>query len=443
MDRRLVLRVLAGPNAGAEATLAPRTVIGSGEAADIVIGDPDVRPAHFSIELSGDQATLVVGGNAVIVKGRARTDERLPLAPFDLVQIGSTICAIGPQHGDWPSLSLSNFVRAQVGPEAPVPKASLGPPIDPPAPLPSARHLPRRGLATASLVLLTFLGAAIAVGLHLPEPDEVPMASPRQQVDEVVDSLQMPTVSVAQEEMGGISVEGFVASNDQLALLSRALAEMPFAVKVRVVSLEQQATAMRTIAAHAGANLTIEPNPKSGTIRVRGLVPDAGTFANLKQLFRRDIANLRPIEEQVLSVESAAAEVGVLLFEAGLDGPTRVDVVNDEIRISGAVPDAARPTFKEIVAKAGQRWNPLVKIVDATTAASVPPPKMAPAQTPMPYEQVAMVVVGKTSFFYDRKGQRHAVGDRMPNGDVIDEISAEEIVIKRGDVRMRYPVIRR
>jgi hypothetical protein len=61
----------------------------------------------------------------------------------------------------------------------------------------------------------------------------------------------------------------------------------------------------------------------------------------------------------------------------------------------------------------------------------------------MPYEDVAMVVVGKNSFFYDRKGRRHAVGDRLPNGDVIDEISAEEVVVRRGDVRMRYPVTRR
>lgn len=446
MDRRLVLRVLAGPNAGAEATLATRTVIGSGEAADIVIGDPDVRLEHFSIELVGDQATLVVGSDAVIVKGQARTDDRLPLAPFDLVQVGSTICAIGPRQGEWPSLSLSDFVRAQAEPVAAVSAvASSAPPSADPASLPLAsdRRPHRRVLAIVSLALLTLVGTAIAVGLHLLQPEQVLEASARQQVDAVVASLQMPTVSVAQEETGGIFVEGFVASNEQLALLGRTLAEVPFAVKVRVVSLEQQATAMRTIAAHTGANLAIEPNPKTGAIRVRGLLPDAGTFAALKQMFERDIANLRPIEEQIVSVDSAAAEVAALLSGAGLDRTTRVDSVDDEIRISGGVPEVARLTVRDIVAKAGQRWSPLVKIVDATTATPVPSPKVAPAQAPMPYEDVAMVVVGKNSFFYDRKGQRHAVGDKLPNGDVIDDISAEEVVVRRGDVRMRYPVTRR
>lgn len=447
MDRRLVLRVLAGPNAGAEATLAPRTVIGSGEAADIVVGDPDVRLEHFSIELSGDQATLVVGAGAVIVNGQARTDDRIPLAPFDLVQVGSTICAIGPRQGEWPSLSLRDFVRAQAEPAATVSAvASSGPPAADPtsAPSPSARRPYRRVLAIVSLALLTLVGTAMAVGLHLLQPDENLEESARQQVDAVVASLQMPTVSVAQDETRGVFVEGFVASNEQLALLGRTLAELPFPVKVRVASLEQQATAMRTIAAaHTGANLAIEPNPETGAIRVSGLLPDAGTFATLKKLFERDIANLRPIEEQIVSLDSAAAEVAARLSGAGLDGTTRVDSVDDEIRISGVVPEVARPTFRDIMAKAGQRWSPLVKIVDATTTAPVPPPKVASAQAPMPYEDVAMVVVGKNSFFYDRKGQRHAVGDRLSNGDVIDEISAEEVVIKRGDVRMRYPVTRR
>jgi type III secretion system YscD/HrpQ family protein len=298
-------------------------------------------------------------------------------------------------------------------------------------------------LAIVSLALLTLVGTAMAVGLHLLQPDENLEESARQQVDAVVASLQMPTVSVAQEETRGIFVEGFVASNEQLALLGRTLAELPFPVKVRVASLEQQATAMRTIAAHTGANLAIEPNPKTGAIRVSGLLPDAGTFATLKQMFERDIANLRPIEEQIVSVDSAAAEVATLLSGAGLDVKTRVDSVDDEIRISGVVPEVAKPALRDIVAKAGQRWSPPVKIVDATTTAPVPPPKVASAQAPMPYEDVAMVVVGKNSFFYDRKGQRHAVGDRLSNGDVIDEISAEEVVVKRGDVRMRYPVTRR
>jgi type III secretion system YscD/HrpQ family protein len=298
-------------------------------------------------------------------------------------------------------------------------------------------------LAIVSLALLTLVGTAMAVGLHLLQPDENLEESARQQVDAVVASLQMPTVSVAQEETRGIFVEGFVASNEQLALLGRTLAELPFPVKVRVASLEQQATAMRTIAAHTGANLAIEPNPKTGAIRVSGLLPDAGTFATLKQMFERDIANLRPIEEQIVSVDSAAAEVATLLSGAGLDVKTRVDSVDDEIRISGVVPEVAKPALRDIVAKAGQRWSPPVKIVDATTTAPVPPPKVSPAQAPMPYEDVAMVVVGKNSFFYDRKGRRHAVGDRLPNGDVIDEISAEEVVVRRGDVRMRYPVTRR
>ena len=76
MDRRLVLRVLAGPNAGAEATLAPRTVIGSGEAADIVVGDPDATARKVALQLQGRgfQASSIHGAEPGLPIAFVRTD---------------------------------------------------------------------------------------------------------------------------------------------------------------------------------------------------------------------------------------------------------------------------------------------------------------------------------------------------------------------------------
>ena len=115
-------------------------------------------------------------------------------------------------------------------------------------------------------------------------------------------------------------------------------------------------------------------------------------------------------------------------------------------------PKGAVSNLGDIILRMNQKWAPLVKIVNQTKIGATPSPTtpkpvsaQAPALAPslMPYEDIAMVVAGKNSFFYDRKGQRYVVGDKLANGDVIEEISTEDVVVRRGDAKIRYPVIRR
>ena len=457
MDKRFILRVVAGPNAGAEANLLAKTRIGSGEVADIVIGDPDVQPDHFSIEFSGGQATLVIGEASVTVKGEARTNGRVPIAPFDLIRVGSTICAVGPSEEEWPQLSVSDYLTTPAEPIATAGSAAVIEPANTAAPISTPDKMVPRNfsgwtIAIGMIVLAAVISVGVVITYHLLRPTEAVEIDKRQQVEAIIATLGLRSVSSKLGEDGVVTVEGFVASNQHLIRLGRGLSALPFSTRLNVVSLEQQVTAMRTIASQDGLNLSIEPDADTGRILVKGLMKDAGAFAVLKQHFQRDIANLRPIDEQIVSIEAVATEVATKLSDAGLGRLTRVETANDEVRVSGAIPEGAVSNLGDIILRMNQKWAPLVKIVNQTKIGATPSPTtpkpvsaQAPALAPslMPYEDIAMVVAGKNSFFYDRKGQRYVVGDKLANGDVIEDISTESVVVRRGDAKIRYPVIRR
>jgi hypothetical protein len=100
----------------------------------------------------------------------------------------------------------------------------------------------------------------------------------------------------------------------------------------------------------------------------------------------------------------------------------------------------------------------MIKVEDATTAAVAPAPPAPPVPAPAPAgrpdpapatehvtvksspppAKIVIIVGGKDGFVRDEDGRRYEVGDKLANGEVIEEIRVEEIVTSRDGIRYRY-----
>lgn len=94
-----LLKIVEGPTKGAEIALVEglRVSVGSGDDCDIVLADESL-PAHaFELDVTATTVTLVKG------------DETQALAPYEIVDVGTTAFAVGPAEGEWPE----NLARAK------------------------------------------------------------------------------------------------------------------------------------------------------------------------------------------------------------------------------------------------------------------------------------------------------------------------------------------
>ncbi len=73
-------------------------------------------------------------------------------------------------------------------------------------------------------------------------------------------------------------------------------------------------------------------------------------------------------------------------------------------------------------ASVGPAASPVAVIVNAS-----PPPA-----------KFIIIVGGKEGFVRDEAGRRYMVGDKLVNGEIIEEIGVEEVVTSRGGVKHRY-----
>ncbi len=89
---KFLLKIVQGPNAGAEIALVEgvRVTLGSADSCDIVLADPTLAAEACAIEASADSVVLSVPGS-----------EPESLAPLQVRSFGSTALAVGPADAPW------------------------------------------------------------------------------------------------------------------------------------------------------------------------------------------------------------------------------------------------------------------------------------------------------------------------------------------------------
>jgi type III secretion system YscD/HrpQ family protein len=445
--QRFILKVLTGPNAGAEAVLGERTTIGSAESDDITIGDGALAPGHFTIEVKGGTLNLVVGDSPLTLKDESRTNGTYPVRPFDLIKFGSTCCAIGPEGTAWPAFAPADLLPP-VPPAAP-PVEAEAPAETPPAdqaesaplaaPVVTRRPRPRWTGWAAGAVAVVLLLVAGVIWIESGESEATTQAG-HQTAQDIIAAQGAKGVTIRTDGRQGLIAEGFVVTTDQQRRLRQALQDAGLAVKNKVVSLEQQVSAARTIANAAGAKLSVEGDAESGKIIVDGFVPEAAQLEALVRNLHRDIADLRPLETRVVTPETVRSEVADRLHAAGLDGQTTVALSGNVVRIRGSLGEDGRKTVARIADELNGRWQGMARVDNATTGAAAPVPlatSVTVKASPAPAKFV-IVVGGKDGFVRDDAGRRYGIGDRLANGEVIEEIRVEEIITSRDGVKYRY-----
>lgn len=445
--QRFILRVLTGPNAGAEALLGERTVVGSAESDDITIGDGALAAGHFTIQVKNGALILVVGDTPLTIKAEAKGKGAYQIAPFDLIKFGTTCCAIGPEGAAWPAYDPSDLLPPVPAAAAPaiVPDVAESPPpeqpADPPTPVktrPPKRRLPLPWIAAAAAVVLV-LGLGV-FWIEQQENEATTQAS-RQTAQEIVTAQGAKGVTVRTDGPHGLIAEGFVVTTEQQRRLRQALQEAGLAVKYRVASLEQQVSAARTIVAASGARLSVEGDPESGKIVLDGFLPEASQVDTIVRGLRRDIADLRPLETRIVTPETVRSQVVDRLRAAGLDGSTNVEVAGNVVRIRGSLPEDGRKAAARVADELNDRWQGAVKVENATIAvgsAPVPITGGVVVKASPPPSKFIIIVGGKDGFVRDEAGRRYGIGDKLANGEVIEEIRVEEVITSRDGVRYRY-----
>ncbi|MBO7237620.1 MAG: hypothetical protein J6V45_06020, partial [Kiritimatiellae bacterium] len=92
---KFLLKIVQGPNAGAEVALVEgmNLTFGCGDDCDIILSDASVGEKAFELEVTSERVVALMPGGKTV-----------KLEPYHVTQVGASALVVGPQEGAWKTL---------------------------------------------------------------------------------------------------------------------------------------------------------------------------------------------------------------------------------------------------------------------------------------------------------------------------------------------------
>lgn len=286
-----LLKIVRGPNAGAEIALVEGLCISMGKAGncDILLADPTLPDEPLQIETAADSVVLTAPGTG-----------REHLSPFHAVTFGSTSFAVGPADAAWePIVWPDEGTKAGPAEEAPAPAPAAAAPAGaaPGQPAPKAGGKKSRLLSAiaAAFALLVLLALASLLLRGCSQPGGSRDAPPPDRETEEAATLEALVAKHALAETNRqgktVYVRNFATRAERLAATGELYAAQP-GICLDFSDDESFRTAAEDLVFTLTEGALSVAEATNRVLTLSGTAPDAAWLTATLDAFSRDLPYL-------------------------------------------------------------------------------------------------------------------------------------------------------
>lgn len=465
-NRSTVLKVLSGPQQGAEARLTDGTtyLIGSTDECDIVLQAESVAPKHLTLTVARERIHLDVQEQPVVVGDRKLPPGQIADFPTGaVIRLGRVYIGVGPENADWSQAVLPDTGKASEGtvdrgatgetePGASQPSPPLPAPEKPPVPAAKPRSSVKGwwafgGIGFAALALVAgwkpfndWLNMGTAVDRAASEPSVVA------KTQAIIAELGLPDISITARPDGGVILTGYCESREVKNRLTTALRAQGVQADNQLWPEEVLQEAVAHTLEHLGGKALSYNYLGKGVLHLRGLLRTDLHHDQLLSILRNDVPGVNRIESNAKTLAD---------FVKGLQEQVRQAGLGEQITI--AAEGAGITATGLLDAEQMQRWNAIVQpFVVETQDFLMLDQRMEQNAQPSP---VAAKKVEKNKDFHPplniavrgimigpdqvphallNNGARIAEGDRIEDHYIVEKILFNRVIVRDGSQTRVY-----
>lgn len=442
VDPQVLLKILSGPNVGAELELKDGIyILGSDPECDIILMDSMVSPRHLRLTVKGRLLTLEPIEGATYIEGKEiqGKTENVPLYAF--ITIGSTHWVIGDAGKTWPKISIAeapSFVEMMGGKEKPKEATVV---IEGQA----VTHEEAEKKAIAALDLLPYklkvlfysVGGVLLFIIFISllrmiavEREAAPSVS-QQKIDYLQSALysynQANNLQVSGEQ-GRIVVSGYLKTNRELQIISNMVNRYDKNIIFNVYSEENLVNAVEQILSEANLPVVAKPGNTLGEVIASGFVFIRERWLSTKANILLNVKGLKTLTDHVIDGSTADKVVQEVIWQNGLGQYIKAETKIDRVLVAGYV---SQDIYNQ--------WLEALNIINNRLFNSVPFEDDIEVITYANNEgqffdfPIESVNINKPGWIAFQNGQRFFEGTTLSNGYIIKSISSDGIILTRGN----------
>ncbi|UVK49092.1 type III secretion system inner membrane ring subunit SctD (plasmid) [Mesorhizobium sp. AR07] len=433
-DAKLTLRVLAGPNRGAETPLEEGVwLIGASDTDDLTFADPELAATHLRITVEAGRIHVVALAPGV----RVGTKD-LPVGDWTVlnaltpVQVGRTIFGIGPAGSSFPQADamggLVPGTSAQLSAPPELASASMG----------RQMHvmvgvIPRQlrlGAVVCTLLIMPVVVFWAAIGRVPPSASEAsPANDPLMMVRDIIRDLNIAhNVNITSVD-DKLVIEGDLRPGDdaklRAALSTAGLEAEVLSKRPTTLSDSQIIDLVTTVISSFGIEGSVRVIGP-GEITITGYGPsDAKVQAALHRL-QQDIPGLSEVENAIVTPDRARVFLETAITDQ-LRRSIHILTKADGVLVSGTLTPIAFEAWQKVASRFQEKFAPYIPLETQFTPVILPAPRG--------------VYLGRTPFIVVENGTRLKVGDSLESLGQIVDIDRGGIFVRIGadEVHVSYP----
>ncbi|WP_290922178.1 type III secretion system inner membrane ring subunit SctD [Halodesulfovibrio sp.] len=362
-----ILKILSGPNTGAEVALAyGEYTIGSDDACDIILADSAIADCHLRLLVQEDTVTVFPLDGTILRNTLQLDADGEVVGDFIPLTVGGTHICFGPANEAWPNLPVSSLLEGAGTPDT-TPFDSTGAasethPADsperedteqepdqetlPPLELVQPEHTPtlpkpakfsKRQLCTAACTMMVFL---LLAGLSF--TDNRP---PSEQLTTLLAESGYSELKVKTTENGELSVSGMVPSEDSLHTLQRVIKEKPINTTLDVHVAESLASSLQNTVIEHGMVLQVL-HVSDNIIRVNGYAKDDNAVQRIVSVIETLPVAHADIRYSLTDWKTLKQEVARILKERDLLTALTFSAETFTVNVTGEISEAQAASWE-------------------------------------------------------------------------------------------------
>lgn len=437
-----LIKVLNGPNAGAQILVSGEVTVGTSVDCDLILNDPHICSIHCQIKKGEEEAFEIVPKEGVVfINGKKLEQPIGKLNLGDVLTLGSTHLTGGPSEKLWPPVTIPTIQEVRA--EAPKATSDQSPKVI--AAAESAVSIKKKlALSRTSILSLIIVGVLLFFGISFlkilihknlkinksefkpsafQQQEKIDLEQDQKVTQSAIQNLQklFPKVYIKAVSVNGQKV-CYVYTKDQIEYdeVRRLLNKKNLPVATLLISIDdinESGTAMMQ-ALNLSVSIVVD---ERGRATWTGYVPTQKVFDSMKEQIARDIPAITENSYHIILGEEAA-KIAMNILMKNQFGAVIVTPERNNLTLTGSVFEGDQ-----------QRWKKALQELEATFGNKV---KLANLVTvsPMPVHQqiffnAPVVSVSVSSFPYAvlQNGEHIFVGAKVRNGYTVEAITTKGI----------------
>lgn len=438
-NERYLLKIIGGPNQGAEVALGDGEItIGSASDCDLILSDTLASGKHLKLTVAGEAVSFLPLELPVYLSGEEVTKEAHPLEFFKFVSLGTTHFVVGPVEGEWPSLTAADIPalkKREVPAPGPVVEGAEGAAAagvagrssSPKVEVPFYKKPLYVYSAAGGLALLFLVGFMVAIFALRPPPPTKEQAKPADIVADIRDLLKTEGFGdrVTVTPVKGIYlVEGWVSQNQQKDTIINLLSDYSNIIDFKLYSEEEVLQAVKDILTTRKLPLSVK-SLGSGKVGVKGYIGDVKEWELIKEELNRDVGGLVALEDSVLTGEKIEQIIQQALKKFEITDKVMLLPQRDFLLAKGMLAKRDVPALKNAM-----------ETIEARVGFPVPVKnQILISESDKIYldAKIESIIIGdgRDAIITTQNGQKLFRGGILPGGYIIEDITRKGIILRK------------